>query len=340
MVASVQSRLSSATLEGANFEVIRDMSSGLKELFSKGKARLKGHARVDSLSTVPTEPLSKSDFQQTEPSTFGVRDWVECDDAEVDICFVHGLTGNRDSTWTAKGRLEPWPKILLPSALPNSKARIFTYGYDAYLIRWGAVSTNQLTDHATNFLQKVTADRERKNALRRPLVIVAHSLGGLVCKQAILQSKDSPESHLNHLYNMTRGIVFMGTPHAGSWLADWGKIPADVFGIVKSSNTSLLRVLQTKDELLLSVNQSFLALLRRLREGQEGDKRIHVTCFFEELGYPKVGPIVSKASATFASDPPISVHSNHSEMVKFVDAGDDGFQSVAGELRRWVTDIR
>lgn len=28
-------------------------------------------------------------------------------DATVDICFVHGLTGNRESTWTAAGQSEP-----------------------------------------------------------------------------------------------------------------------------------------------------------------------------------------------------------------------------------------
>jgi hypothetical protein len=130
----------------------------------------------------------------------------------------------------------------------------------------------------------------------------------------------------------------MGTPHAGSWMADWFKIPIDIFGILKSNNTSLLRVLQTNDELLRSLNKDFLSLLRVLREG-DGQK-IHVTCFYEELGYPKVGHIVSRSSATFASDTPISIHANHSEMVKFRSVSDDGFQSVAGELRRWMEDFR
>ncbi|KAF2259836.1 hypothetical protein CC78DRAFT_51288 [Lojkania enalia] len=47
--------------------------------------------------------------------------------------------------------------------------------------------------------------------------------------------------------------------------------------------------------------------------------------FLEELGYLHVGHIVSKSSVTFASDPPISVHSNHSGMVKFGSTGDEGF---------------
>lgn len=310
---------------------------GLKNLFKKDKTQQERPEADDSSSTTPP---SKPDVQVTEPFPAGVKDWVKCDDANVDICFIHGLTGNRDSTWTAKGQTEPWPKTLLPAELPDLKARIFTYGYDAYIVRWGHASSNQLTDHAMNFLQKVTADREKNNASDRPLIIVAHSLGGLVSKQAILKSKNSPEVHLQNLYNMTKGIIFMGTPHTGSWIADWGEIFVDIFGILKSTNMTLLRVLQTKDELLLSLNEDFLYLLRTLREGPKNGKKISVICFFEELGYPKFGHIVSKASATFASDPPISVHANHSDMVKFATTIDDGFQSVAAQLRRWTNELR
>lgn len=54
-------------------------------------------------------------------------------DASVDICFVHGLTGDREKTWTADGQTNPWPKALLPSRL--QQARILTFGYDAYVVR-------------------------------------------------------------------------------------------------------------------------------------------------------------------------------------------------------------
>ena len=313
------------------------MASKLRKLFKGNKTQHERSASDDPPSaTLP----SKANVQVTEPFPVGVKDWVECDDAEVDICFIHGLTGNRDSTWTAKGQAEPWPKTLLPAELPNMKARVFTYGYDAYIVRWGRPSVNQLTDHAMNFLQTVTVDREKKNASNRPLVVVAHSLGGLLIKQAILKSKNSPEKHLQNMYNMVKGIIFMGTPHTGSWMADWGKIPADILGILKSTNTNLLRVLQTNDELLVSLNADFLSLLRLLREGREDEKKISITCFFEELPYPKIGPIVSKASATFASDPPISVYANHSDMVKFATVSHEGFQNVAGQLRRWMNEIR
>ncbi|KAK0719853.1 hypothetical protein B0H67DRAFT_574366 [Lasiosphaeris hirsuta] len=42
---------------------------------------------------------------ESRPPTFPevVRVLHECPDAVVDICFVHGLNGNRGSTWTASG---------------------------------------------------------------------------------------------------------------------------------------------------------------------------------------------------------------------------------------------
>ncbi|ENH67151.1 hypothetical protein FOC1_g10002784 [Fusarium oxysporum f. sp. cubense race 1] len=124
----------------------------------------------------------------------GVKIWHSPEDAELDICFIHGLSGNRDKTWTAPGQPNPWPAELLPSRL--AKARLLTYGYDAF--------------------------------------------GGIICKTALIISRQSPESHLRQVYNDTKGIAFLGTPHRGSWAADWAKIPAWALGQVKSTNRNIL----------------------------------------------------------------------------------------------------
>lgn len=283
------------------------------------------------------EGSSPSSLRSPSPATFpdGIEVLHDCEGATVDICFVHGLTGDRIRTWTAEGQTEPWPKTLLPPLL--GKARILTYGYDAYVLRTSVASTDRLIDHATNLLNDLTTDRASNNASSRPMIFVAHSLGGIVCKETLLLSRNNPEPHLKSIFNCTKGIVFMGTPHTGSWMADWAKIPAQGLGILKSTNKSLLKILETDDQLLESIQIDFLSMIRDLRES---DRRLYVTCFFEGLPLPVVGVVVAKDSATFPGYNSISIRANHRDMVRFASAEDTGFKRVLGELRRWEAEIR
>ncbi|RDW63403.1 hypothetical protein BP6252_10948 [Coleophoma cylindrospora] len=105
---------------------------------------------------------SKADHPSKAPSfPDGIKVLYNCPDATVDICFVHGLTGDREGTWTAHGQAIAWPETLLPPKLP--KARILTYGYDAYVVRKSVASENRLIDHATNLLTDLTTNRAECN---------------------------------------------------------------------------------------------------------------------------------------------------------------------------------
>ncbi|KAF5972527.1 kinesin light chain, partial [Fusarium coicis] len=273
---------------------------------------------------------------QPSPSTFpdGIEVLHDEPNAIVDICFVHGLTGSRTGTWKAHGQSEPWPKTLLPPAL--GRARIITYGYDAYVLSKPLASSNRLVDHAMNLLTDLTVDRLSCNASCRPLIFVAHSLGGLVCKEAILISRNNPNSHRREVFNQLKGIIFMGTPHKGSWMANWASIPVSALGLVKSANKSLLKVLETDDQLLESIQIRFLSLVR---EQREAGRHLQVACFFEELPLQRFGLVVSKESATFEGYDPVSIHANHGDMVKFSSNGENGFKRLVGELKMWTLEL-
>ncbi|KAJ4135525.1 hypothetical protein NW765_009497 [Fusarium oxysporum] len=260
----------------------------------------------------------------------GVKIWHSPTDAEIDICFIHGLSGNRDKTWTAHGQHNPWPTELLQSRL--AKARLLTYGYDAYVVKKSVSSTNRLIDHANNLLHDLTAERASSGIISRPLIFIVHSFGGIVCKTALIISRQSPESHLGQIYKSTRGIAFLGTPHRGSWAADWAKIPTWALGQVKSTNRNILDALQTKNQYLEFIQTSFLSMIHELRET---GRPLQITCFFEELPMPGVGTIVSKESASLEGYSAFSIHANHSEMVKFGSAEESGFKRLLGELVRW-----
>ncbi|KAF7170941.1 hypothetical protein CNMCM6106_005492 [Aspergillus hiratsukae] len=300
----------------------------LRETF--GGRRRKGQAPSSKEVNQPklSQSSAKGSFSLDFPD--GVEVLHDCPDATVDICFVHGLTGDRTTTWTAQGQSDPWPKTLLPSKL--STARILTYGYDAYVVRKSVAGSNRLIDHATNLLNDLTTDRDLHNAVSRPIIFVTHSLGGLVCKKAILRSRNNPDAHLRSIFNCTKGVIFMGTPHKGSWMADWAKISAGALGLVKSTNKSLLDILRTDNQLLEAIQVDFWSMIRELRES---GRRLEVICFFEELPLPVIGKVVSKDSATLEGYNLISIHANHRDMVRFSSANDNGFKRLLGELVRW-----
>ena len=277
---------------------------------------------------------SRAAKHEPPPFPCGIKVWHDLDAAQVDIVFVHGLTGDRDRTWTHPLSSEPWPKTLLPTFVPE--ARILTFGYDAYIVRRGPAVSNQLVDHSRDFLNSLISFRHMTLSSTRPLIFVGHSLGGLVCKDSILQSKNSPDPHLRKVFECITAIAFLGTPHGGSDLAMWANIPAKALGIVKSTNTDLLSILQTGSEVLARIQRDFSSMLR---EFSEDGRCLNITCFWESLPMPHVGTIVARASASLAGYNAISIHANHRDMVRFIDAEDPGFLGVVGELKRWADDL-
>lgn len=78
------------------------------------------------------------------------------------------------------------------------------------------MSKNTIYDIAWDFL--VSLEAARSSDLSRPLVFVAHRLGGIVVKEALRRSRgcEIHQSHLRSIYDSTSGIVFFGTPHGGA----------------------------------------------------------------------------------------------------------------------------
>lgn len=96
-----------------------------------------------------------------------------------------------DATETRSDRLEPpnddseakstifWPADLLPKECPS--ARILVYGYDTRVTKYmaGATSKNTIYAHGKDFVFALS----RARPLERPLILVPHSLGGIIVKE-------------------------------------------------------------------------------------------------------------------------------------------------------------
>ena len=249
----------------------------------------------------------------------------------LDLVFIHGLIGDREHTWTHPKSAEPWPKTLISEEFPE--ARLLSYGYDAYVaLKKEPVSSNRLSSHSLDFLNAIIAIRQTEGSEPRPLIFVAHSLGGIVCKDALLQSSKSNDLIMKGVFNDTVGLIFMGTPHTGAGLAWWAKVPANALGVVKSTNKKLLEILETENEILTRIQNEFM---QQIRSTVNTPNEIQIVCFYETLPMHNLLQIVSFESAVIPGYNHISVHSDHKNMVKFYSKNDESFVQLSGILRRW-----
>lgn len=85
-----------------------------------------------------------------------------------------------------------WLRDFLPKDLPHS--RVLLFGYNANLAFES--STAGVEEQAGNLLNKLKW--KRRDAEKRPLLFVCHSLGGIVVKKALVEAK------LNSTYSQSR----------------------------------------------------------------------------------------------------------------------------------------
>jgi protein SERAC1 len=252
--------------------------------------------------------------------------------------FVHGLTGNRENTWTYRNGSQKvfWPRDLLSKTLP--RARIATFGYDADVVRmWRVAGSNGLLDHGNSLAYAAVALRQTIDAQTRAIIFVAHSLGGLVCEQALLVSNMAGAvTRLRSVAESTRGIVFMGTPHRGSDLASWGNNLAKYLSRFRSVNRKLVKTLEVDSDILRAVEEDFQKMILK----PEYLTKINVFCFYEEIGMTGFGKIVPKDSAILPQYPNASIHANHRGMTQFKGANDSGYVAVSSLLSDWADNLK
>lgn len=160
---------------------------------------------------------------------------------------------------------------------------------------------------------------------------------------------------MQSVLHSTRGILFLGTPHHGSGLAEWAEKLAKSIGLLKQTNSEIVAVLKRDSEVLARIQDSFHAMIRS--RSKDGLRSIEITCFYEELPLPGVGvvseitdiavtlrskrpsQVVPLHSAILPGYTPIGIRSNHMDITKFESEDDPGFAAVTGELCRWIKGV-
>uniref|UniRef100_A0A8C1QN66 Protein SERAC1 n=2 Tax=Cyprinus carpio TaxID=7962 RepID=A0A8C1QN66_CYPCA len=152
---------------------------------------------------------------------------------KADVLFVHGLLGAAFKTWRQKDLdeteddkvegvredyTECWPKSWLAADCPN--LRILSVEYDTHLSDWKAKcpAENQRKSLAYRS-QELLRKLKDAGVGERPVVWVAHSMGGLLVKKMLLDASKDPD--LSPLIKNTKGILFYSVPHHGTFMAGY-----------------------------------------------------------------------------------------------------------------------
>ncbi|MCJ1425603.1 hypothetical protein MMC29_003503 [Sticta canariensis] len=283
--------------------------------FVKRYEELKAKDKLKKYETLPHESLP-----------YGIKVLAEGVDSAIDIVAVHGLNGHRQKTWTAANDVN-WLCDFLPSDIPN--ARILTWGYDA-----NTHSTpRHLSDHAKTLVSDLCLMRRLTESQMRPILFVAHSLGGLVVKSALIHSDSIRQGALEEHRSIklsTYGIFFMGTPHEGGIGAHFGERMLRLTSIFATPDDKILKHLDRDSEWLQQQLSQFGLISR------DFVIRFAYEMYPTPVALGKATMVVPDASAIIpgvADAESVAIAADHLNMIKFTSREDSGYEKVLGQLQ-------
>ncbi|GLO63296.1 hypothetical protein MACH09_38040 [Vibrio sp. MACH09] len=238
--------------------------------------------------------------------------------ARKHVVFIHGLGGNAESTWQSNNSEKVfWPKWLLEDIKDTC---IWSIGYEAprLTVRDSGMG---LLDRAQNVLETLLTEQQLSKG---ELILVGHSLGGLVIKQMLRLSSDQSERESTvEFVNRITGVAFLGCPHSGADLAQkgnslLGRIFLKLFLHQPSAATASL---ERNDATLRELNTWY--------RGWCNDKGIRHLVLVETKPYLMFGRIVKPDS----SDPSlkeraIPIDSHHINISKPTSKQDDIYKHI------------
>ncbi len=210
-----------------------------------------------------------------------------------DVVFIHGLNGNPRDYWGLPGR--HWPAWVGVEA-PN--VGVWSLGYENAAFKRRRLSIIQwwfpggfampLYDRAKSVMLRF----KKEGIGQRPVVFIAHSMGGLLIKELLRMASGSrPQSEPKTLLEQTRGVCFIATPHIGADLAKWVTYFRTFLGATISVDE-----LRPHEPLLRKLKDWYSEFVTR--DGVD----IKTLAFYEMKPMPVVGLVVAPGDA----DPGVS----------------------------------
>lgn len=284
--------------------------------------------------TVEAKRKERSRDRRDDPLGLTILHEPKCSPS-ADIVFVHGLGGTSRHTWSKNRDLQLfWPLEWLPYEPELTTARIMTFGYNSQFSSISQRKENilNISDFAKDLLFSMkfaTGEGERRLDIgSRPIILVAHSMGGLIIKKAFILGQH--DEHYEGLIRAVSGMVFLSTPHRGSNLAEiLNKIlSACIFAF---SPKQYIAELTINSLTLQDINEQFRNLA----------PNISIVSFYETLK-TAIGPsqtmVVQKDSSILGYPGEISkpLDADHHDVCKYTSQQDSNYISVRNILKYLV----
>ena len=245
----------------------------------------------------------------------------------IDFIFVHGLRGGSRKTWSKSA--DPahfWPKQWLPTESKFKNVRIFSYGYNS---DWGAKQGSAATIH--DFGQALLGDIHNtlcfsKDRPKNPLVLIGHSMGGIVLKKVVLLARQDPLYH--HVAARIHSLFFLATPHRG---ADSAQLLSKVIKLAAPiGSKAYVDGLIPNSDAIRVINDGF----------RHDHEKYQLWSFFETVP-TSIGLIVEKNSAILdlPGERVHLLHADHRNVCKFDDPSDSNYRTLRNAFISTVDSI-
>jgi hypothetical protein len=130
---------------------------------------------------------------------------------EYDCIVLSGLASHPFGSWQPKGddKSFMWIRDALPTIFPG--IRFFLHGYNTTLANSKSFQT--IVDLAGSLMLELEANGWA-SPTAKPIIFIAHSLGGVLLKQLLIILADGSK-RATFMLSMIKGAIFFGTPSVG-----------------------------------------------------------------------------------------------------------------------------
>jgi len=268
----------------------------------------------------------------------GLQEVHNGEQAQVDIVFLHGLRGDKEKTWTKDGVF--WPQDLLSKDVPDS--RIFLFGYDTSILqlKQSNVTKTEIHSDAEDLCAKLAVERFNTKSEDRPIILIAHSLGGLVAAQVLVHGEQRTESSsAKSITKNLRGMIFLGTPFRGSPAAKTAEIARriiDFCGVDTQKHT--LKLLGVDSERLDELTRAFPDILNKRRISKDPQDKIEAFFLYETLktrwGRASIQIVETDSAQLPGCGDASPIRADHVNICKFKTAEEEGYKIVLAAIQK------